>query len=59
VRCEIARFQFQKRRQLFIRSHNEMLPVIAVCAAIQIVRPSESTAVTQPSRSAFAEIVQR
>ena len=25
------RFQFQKRRQLFIRSHNETLSVVAMC----------------------------
>jgi cation diffusion facilitator CzcD-associated flavoprotein CzcO len=38
-----------KRSQLFIRVHNETLSVVAVCAsAIQIVRPLESTAATQP-----------
>jgi hypothetical protein len=42
-------FEFQKRRQLFIRSHNETLPIAARCAsAIQIVRPLESIADTQP-----------
>jgi hypothetical protein len=33
VRCALiafARFEFQKRRQLFIRSHNEMLSVVAM-----------------------------
>jgi hypothetical protein len=37
----------QKRRQLFIRTHNEMLSVVAM-SAIQIVRPAESRAETQP-----------
>ena len=26
-----CRFEFQKRRQLFIRTHNETLSVVAVC----------------------------
>jgi hypothetical protein len=26
-----SRFQFRKRSQLFIRSHNETSPVVAVC----------------------------
>jgi len=42
------RFEFQKRRQLLIRAHNETLSVIAMCIAIQIVRPLESIAETQP-----------
>jgi hypothetical protein len=36
------RFQFDKRSQLFIRTHNEAFPVIAMRVTIQIVRPSES-----------------
>jgi hypothetical protein len=36
-----------KRSQLFIRLHNEMLSVVAM-SAIQIVRPAESRAETQP-----------
>jgi hypothetical protein len=29
----MQRFQFVKRAQLFIRTHNETLPVIAMCAS--------------------------
>jgi hypothetical protein len=37
-----CRFQFHKRGQLFIRAHNETLPVAAMCVNNQIVwlRPS-------------------
>jgi hypothetical protein len=42
------RFQFQKRRQFFIRVHNETLSVVAGASAIQIIRPRESTVATQP-----------
>jgi len=42
----IRRFQFQKRSQLFIRAHNETVSKRA--SIIQIVRPSESRADTQP-----------
>jgi hypothetical protein len=33
IHCELAncRFQFQKSRQLFIRTHNEALSVAAMC----------------------------
>ena len=37
-----------KRRQFFIRVHNETLTVVAVRSAIQIVRPLESIAETRP-----------
>jgi len=30
-RLSSCRFQFNKRRQLFIRAHNETLSIIAVC----------------------------
>jgi hypothetical protein len=36
------RFEFQKRRQQFIRVHNETFPSPRCAAAIQIVRPLES-----------------
>jgi len=38
------RFEFQKRSQLFVSTHNETLSVAAMRATIQIVRPLESTA---------------
>jgi hypothetical protein len=41
-------FQFQKRSQLFIRTHNETLSIAAVCVSNPDVRPLESTAETQP-----------
>ena len=41
-------FEFQKRSQLFIRTHNETLPSSRCASAIQIVRPQESIAETQP-----------
>jgi hypothetical protein len=44
----IADSKFQKRSQLFIRVHNETLSVAAMWSAIQIVRPSQSKAETQP-----------
>jgi hypothetical protein len=37
-----CRFQFQKRRQLFTRAHNETLSFVAVRVRIQIVGPLES-----------------
>jgi hypothetical protein len=40
------RFQFHKRGQLFICVHDKTLSVVAMASAIQIVRPSESTAAT-------------
>ena len=40
--------QFHKRSQLFIRTHNETLSVARCASAIQIVRPLESIAETQP-----------
>jgi hypothetical protein len=49
-------FQFQKRRQLFIRSHNETLSVIAA----SIRNPDRSPfAIQKPAStpSGFAEIV--
>jgi len=45
VNCPL---QFQKRSQLFIRVHNETLPSSRCASAIQIVRPLESIAETQP-----------
>jgi hypothetical protein len=36
-----------KSRQLFLRTHNKTLSVAAMRAAIQIVRPHESTAETR------------
>jgi len=44
-----TRFEFQKSRQLFIRSHNETLSIVAmrVCNPDR-VRPLESIAETQP-----------
>jgi len=40
------RFKFNKRRQLFIRTHNEALTVAV--SATKIVRPLELIAETQP-----------
>jgi hypothetical protein len=42
------RFKFDKRRQLFIRTHNETLSVVAVRSATKIVRPRESNTQVQP-----------
>jgi len=47
------RFKFQKRSQLFVRTHNETLSVAAMSVPIQIVCPLdvcplESIAETQP-----------
>jgi hypothetical protein len=41
-------FQFNKRSQSFIGADNERFPSSRCASAIQIVRPSESTAETQP-----------
>jgi len=41
------RFEFHKRSQLFIRTHNKTLP-LRCASTIQIVRPLESMAETQP-----------
>ena len=44
-------FQFQKRRQLFISARTmNRFPLSRCASAIQIVRPLESTAETQPQR---------
>jgi len=43
------RFEFKKRSQLFIRSRNEPLSVVAMRGSIQIVRPLEPIAETQPN----------
>jgi len=52
--------QFNKHSQLFIRANNETLSVARCASAIQIVRPLESIAETQPKLpTGFAEIVQR
>jgi hypothetical protein len=29
--CTFLTFEFEKRSQLFVRSHDETLPIIAVC----------------------------
>jgi len=42
----IAPSSSRNRSQLFIPTHNETLPVAAMCVSIQIVSPSESTAET-------------
>jgi hypothetical protein len=43
------RFEFQKRRQLFIRAHTtKRLPSPRCASTIQIVRPLELTVETQP-----------
>jgi hypothetical protein len=42
------RFEFHKSRQLFIRAHNETLSSTRCASTIQIVRPLESIAATQP-----------
>jgi hypothetical protein len=52
------RFEFQKRRQLFVRTHNETLSVAAVCVNIEY----RSTFViyrrdAAPTLSGFTEIV--
>src|SRR5260370_36188565 len=41
------RFQFHKRRQLFIARTTKRFPSLRCASAIQIVRPSESMADTQ------------
>jgi hypothetical protein len=41
-------FKFAKRRQLFIRTHDEPLPSSRCASATKIVRPLESTVATQP-----------
>jgi hypothetical protein len=55
------RFQFNKRRQLFIRTHNETLPVVAMASATKIVRARESMVATQPQlqpvRADFRQLV--
>jgi len=43
-----CRFEFQKRRQLFIRTQNEPLFVVAVRVSIPDRRPLESITETQP-----------
>jgi len=40
--------QFQKRRQLFIRVHNEAIPVVAMCVRNPDCPAAESIAETQP-----------
>jgi hypothetical protein len=51
-------FEFNKRRQFFIRTHNKSLPSPRCVSAIQIVRPLESIAEnTAPTPTGFAEIV--
>jgi hypothetical protein len=40
-------FKFDKDRQLLVRTHNVTPSIMALCAAIQIVRPSRSKADTQ------------
>src|ERR1700720_2561345 len=42
----LPRFEFQKRSQRFIRTHNETLSIVAM--RVQIVGPQESIAETQP-----------
>jgi hypothetical protein len=54
---ENRRFEFDKRRQLFIRTHNETLSVAAMCVSNEIVRPLESIAEdAAPTPTGFAEI---
>ena len=43
-----SRFKFNKRGQILIGVHNEMLPSPRCASAIQVVRPLESIAETQP-----------
>jgi hypothetical protein len=43
-----CRFQFHKRSQLFIRTHNETLSVIAMSVSNKDHSPLQSTADTQP-----------
>jgi len=42
------RFQFHKRSQLFIRTHNEAFSVVAVCVSNEDRSPWASTVATQP-----------
>jgi hypothetical protein len=52
------RFQFQKRRQLFIRPHNETLPVVAMRVSNEDVSPFAIHGCdAAPTPSGFLEIV--
>ena len=43
------RLEFHKRPQLFIRTHNETLSVVAMRVCSEIVRPLESIAEPRPN----------
>jgi len=47
-RFQNRRFQFQKRGQLFVRTHNKTLSIAAICVSNPNRPPPESIADTQP-----------
>jgi hypothetical protein len=53
-----CRFKFHKRSQLFLRSHNEALPVAAMCISHEDGSPVTIHGCdTAPTETGFAEIV--
>ena len=54
LRVENRRFKFHKSSQFFLRVHNEMLSVAAICVCNPDVRPLESIAETQPKLRALS-----
>jgi len=47
-------FEFHKRSQLFIRTHNKALSFVVVCICNPDYSPLQSTAATQPNSTGFA-----